>query len=110
MFNAHFFRDVLPAHTAQKAKNSAEGVVTLELHLQFGGRYKVAEIVETADEAVIIEVYPEHGDARRTPREERQLGAPPFELDRIALAYGSISQVVITTERARKDIGFHVRR
>lgn len=109
MFDAAFFRNVLPSQITQKAKDSAEGVVTVEIHLHAGGQYTVASIVNVTDAAVIIEVYPERGPARQTPAAERKQGGPLADLDRIALAYSSISRVVITTRRARKDIGFHER-
>lgn len=106
MFDAEFFRTVLQRHITQKAKDSREGVVTLEIHLQFGALYTVSDIIEAADAALIVEVYPDRGPAKKTGEGERKLGAPLFELDRVALAYSAISQVVITTRRARKDVGF----
>lgn len=75
--DAAFFRDVLPSHIRQKAKDSAEGVVTVEIHLHVvGGLYTVASILDATDSARIIKVYPERGPARRTPAAERKLGAP----------------------------------
>lgn len=106
MFTADFFRNDLPKHITEKSKHSREGVVTVELHMQFGGRYVLASIVESANAALVVEVYPETGPPAKNPEEERALGAPQFDLDRIALAYSSISQVVITTRRSRKEIGF----
>jgi hypothetical protein len=106
MFTADFFRNDLPKHITEKSKHSREGVVTVELHIQFGGRYVLASILESADAALVIEAYPETGSPSKNPEEERALGAPQFDLDRIALAYSSISHVVITTRRARKEIGF----
>ena len=110
MFNSEFFRDVLTKHVTEKAKHSAEGAVTVELHLQFGGHYVVGSIVDAGDALLIVDVYPETGAPKKTPAPERQLGAPLFELDRIAIAYTSISQVVITTRKTRKDTGFHIAR
>ena len=108
MFTADFFRTVLPKHISEKSKHSPEGVVTVELHVQFDTTYTIASFVEAADDGLIIETYPEKGSARKNPKEERELGAPQFDFDRIAVSYSTINRVVITTRRTTKTpFGFH---
>jgi len=108
VFDAEFFRTVLPAQITEKSKHSSEGVVSVELHVHAGGTYLLNSIIDASDTALVVDVYPERGPARKNPAEERKLGTSQFDMDRIAVPYSAISQVVITTRRARNDIGFHV--
>jgi hypothetical protein len=76
--------------------------VAFELHLH-DTKYLVASIVEAGDAALVIEIYPEKGSMKKHPKDERALGAPLYDLDRVAIAYGTITRVVMTTRKTTKD-------
>jgi hypothetical protein len=57
----------------------------------------------------VVEIYPEKGQPKPYPKEERALGAPPFDLDRVAIPYGAIIETRITTHSQQKQkLGFEV--
>ena len=108
MFDRQFFADVLSGHVATKSKNSASGGVTVRIKTTDGETWVVSTIEHVGDGYVVMSVYPKKGKPRETPREERNLGAPRFDLDQFAIPFGYITRVEITTAEpaAPKYIGF----
>jgi hypothetical protein len=71
----------------------------------------VASLGEISGGWVVLEVYPERRSARRHNAENRQGGAPQFDLDRVAVAFEEVAMVVVTLDRQphSKASGFNPR-
>lgn len=108
MLTAQFFQTILPAHITQQLMISPDGVVSVELHLQSGMKYHLASFVDIAADALLADAYPEKGNPVRTSAQQQADGAGPFRYDRIAVAYGSISHIIVTATRASKTREFHI--
>lgn len=107
MLTPDFFRNLLGPHLVEKTLFSPDNVISVELHLQSGTTYTLASFVDIADDALFVDVYPEKGNPLRTHAAEQALGAPELQLDRVAVAYNTISHVVMTARRASKNRRFN---
>ena len=109
--NAEFFRDVLSKQVSAKAKHS-DGSVTVEVYTFSGEKYNINSVVEAADSAVFLAVYPHKGEVRKYSKEDRDLGAPQFDFDVVALPYQNIKEVVITDRAPTKkgNLGFETKK
>lgn len=106
MFDREFFETTLGKHVSEKAKYS-DGSVTVQVRLSTGDTLSIMRVLEPAAGCVIVEIYPQSGKLRRYPKEERALGAPQFDFDRLAIAYGVIVDVLITGRSPKnQNIGF----
>jgi hypothetical protein len=107
VFDRTFFETGLSNLVTEKAKHSSDGTVTVKLFVSSGESFSVIKIVEVADGYVVIEPFPPDGKLRPYPKDERGLGAPQFDLDRLAIPYERITDVLITTRRQRSQkMGF----
>ena len=106
MFDETFFKTSLPKHIEAKGTESADQL-SVRVTLRNGQQYKIGRILEVSPQWVMCEVYPPDGKSLRqhsTPAQ--QAGAPPHDLDRVAIAYEYIVFVMVTLEPKPRDLGF----
>ena len=103
MIDREFFDARLSHHVDEKAKHSGEGAASVKLRLTTGESFSVITFTEATDGYVVVEVFPEDGKLRKNPKEERDLGAPQFDLDRLVVPYHMIADILITTRRPKNQ-------
>jgi hypothetical protein len=106
VFDETFFKTSLPQHIRVKGTESADSP-SVHVTLRNGQQYKIGRILEVSPQWVMCEVYPPDGKPPRqhsTPAQ--QAGAPPHDLDRVAIAYEYIVFVMVTLEPKPRDLGF----
>src|SRR5262245_42363647 len=107
MFDREFFETVLIEHVNAKRKVSTDGTATVKVQLTNAESYTVLSIGSVHDGYVVLEVLSEKGKVREQPKDERKLGAPPYEFDRLAVPFGTIAYVrVATLSQEDPKIGF----
>ena len=102
MFDRAFFETSFNRHVDEKRKWAPDGSVRVRFHLSSGEIVTVWSLEEATDGSLVLGIYPRRGKARKTPKAERDLGAPQYDLDRLAIPYEAIIDVEITT-LAQKD-------
>jgi hypothetical protein len=83
MIDREFFESRLSHHVSEKLKETGEGAASVRLRLTTGESFSVITFIEATDGYAVVEVFPEDGKLRRNPKEERGMGAPQFDLDRL---------------------------
>lgn len=97
MFDETFFTTSLPAHLNARGAESTDQPVA-HMTLRGGQAYTLGRILEVSPQWVMCEVYPPDSKTVRQPN--------PPALDRLAVAYEHIVQVLVTLEPKPRDFGF----
>jgi hypothetical protein len=106
VFDETFFKTSLPQHIKAKETQSADQS-SVHMTLRNGQQYKIGRILEVSPQWVMCEVYPPDGKPpRQHSTQAQQAGAPPYDLDRVAIAYEYIVFVMVTLEPKPRDLGF----
>jgi hypothetical protein len=102
MFDRKFFETTFNEHITAKRKMSADGAVSVAIHLVSGLRLLIWSIESAGDGVIVVEVFPETGTAREIPKDEQDAAGASYDLDRVCIPYSSIAHVRITTAPAPK--------
>ena len=106
MFDEIFFKNSLPQHIQAKGAENADQP-SVHVTLRHGQQYKIGRVLEVSPQWVMCEVYPLDGKPpRQHSTQAQQTGAPPHDLDRVAIAYEYIVSVIVTLEPKSRDLGF----
>jgi len=108
MFDEMFFKTSLPQHINKKVRlHAVHKSASVYVHLITGKEYAVVSIPETSTGWVMLEVFPPKGTSpRENSLEDINAGAPEFDFDLVAVAYNSISFVLVTLEEESTYMGF----
>src|SRR5262245_18888571 len=107
MLDREFFETELDKHAEEKARFSTDGNVTLRLRLMNGETLSVISIEAVRESYVVVEIFPRDGQLREYGKDEREQGAPPYDLDRLAIPFAMITEVEFTTRRPKEQrVGF----
>jgi hypothetical protein len=106
VFDETFFTTSLPERITAKGTESADQPAVY-VTLRSGQEYKVGRVLDVSPQWVVFEVYPPDGKPPRpSSAQAQQAGAPPHDLDRLAVAYEYIVLVRVTLEPKPRDLGF----
>ena len=106
MFDETFFTTSLSEHITAKGTGSADQPAVY-VTWRSGQEYKVGRVLDVSPQWVVFEVYPPDGKLPRpSSAQAQQAGAPPHDLDRLAVAYEYIVLVRVTLEPKPRDLGF----
>ena len=108
MFDRGFFETDLPAQANEKREFAEDGSVTVKLHLTNGETLVLLSTVKVAEGYAVFGIYSRDKKLRKHTKEDRERGAPQFDVDRLAIAYNFILGVELTTSRqpGKKTIGY----
>jgi len=107
MIDRVFFEKVLSEIATEKAKWTAEGSVSAKALLNSSETISISRIIRIEDGYVVVAIYPLKGALRKTPKEERSKGGPPYDLDYFAIPYHTICRAEITrAAQGRHELGF----
>lgn len=105
MIDARYFRDQLPADVAAAGEQ-----VVVEVRMASGHSHRVRAVIATNDGFAVLERYEVHGEEALGHEAWRQqvFGGPAERVERVAVAYEQVSDVVLIPGRAASHsrIGF----
>lgn len=104
MFDANFFR----THLVSQVEALGTGVTTAKLHLYNGEILAIREVISVEDEYVLLEVLSTDEPHEEAKRQRTTYMRDEVSWDRVAVAYESITHVVLTIKEPEHPakIGF----
>jgi hypothetical protein len=105
MFNADYFSK----HIITQIDELGTGSTSVTLHLNSGAEYRLQRINTAEPGYVLLSVYPPEGQGKKHRDKRRKLPDKEVFYDRVAIAYESITDVLLTIkdpEAGETLIGF----